>query len=79
MPVVSPARCLPGPSRLLQGDVQGPHSVEQFQKWMTFLSSSKNNDDHKLAYEQFRDVSVWRRGMDCRVPLTLLLDAAARK
>lgn len=37
MPVVSPARCLPGPSRLLQGDVQGPHSVEQFQKWMTFL------------------------------------------
>ena len=42
-------------------------------------SSSKNNDDHKLAYEQFRDVSVWRRGMDCRVPLTLLLDAAGRK
>lgn len=40
-------------------------------------SSSQNNDDHKLAFEQFRDVSVWRRGMDCRVPLTLLLEAAA--
>lgn len=42
-------------------------------------SSSKDNDDHKLAYEQFRDVSVWRRGMDCRVPLTLLLNAASAR
>ena len=29
-----------------------------------------------MAYEQFRSVAVWRKGMDVRVPLTTLLAAA---
>lgn len=55
-----------------QGDVQGPHSVSQFQSWMAFLSQSRE-EQHTLAYEQFRSVAVWRSGMDVRVPLTGLL------
>lgn len=38
--------------------------------------STATSEEHQLAYEQFRGVSVWRRGMDVRVPLTDLLASA---
>lgn len=41
--------------------------------------SVATSDEHKLAYEQFRGVAVWRKGMDVRVPLTALLEAAPPK
>lgn len=60
-----------------QGDIQGPHSIAQFQKWMSFLSKAES-EEHTLAYEQFRSVAVWRKGMDVRVPLTTLLEAVPK-
>lgn len=58
-----------------QGDIQGPHSVTQFREWMKFLKNA-TADQHRLAYEQFCSVSVWRQGMHARVPLLDLLAAA---
>lgn len=71
----APPSLAPPPPAALQGDVQGPHSVEQFHKWMGFLAGAQE-EEHRLAYEQFRGVAVWREGMDVRVPLTALLEAA---
>ena len=43
------------------------------------LCSTATSEEHQLAYGQFRSVAVWRKGMDVRVPLTELLEAATPK
>jgi hypothetical protein len=44
-----------------------------------FVCSAATSEEHQLAYEQFRSVSVWRKGMGVRVRLTQLLDALPPK
>ena len=39
--------------------MQGPHNVAQLQKWMRFLTDSPE-EEHKLAYEQFQGVAVYK-------------------
>lgn len=43
----------------------------------TTTRSTAEAENHRIAYEQFRSVAVWRKGMTVRVPLTALLDAVA--
>ena len=38
--------------------------------------SGSAEEQHQVAYEQFRAVAVWRKGMDVRVPLTAVLEVA---
>ena len=33
------------------------------------------SEEHRLAYEQFCEVAVWRKGMPVRVPISKLLAA----
>lgn len=43
----------------VQGEVQGPHSVAQMLKWMSFLTDS-SSEEHQLAYEQFKSVALYK-------------------
>lgn len=42
---------------------------------MSFLSTT-TDEQHKVAFQQFREIAVWKQGMRARVPVTALLDAA---
>eukprot|EP01024_Parvocaulis_polyphysoides_P037063 TRINITY_DN32965_c0_g1_i1.p1 TRINITY_DN32965_c0_g1~~TRINITY_DN32965_c0_g1_i1.p1 ORF type:complete len:265 (-),score=46.77 TRINITY_DN32965_c0_g1_i1:175-969(-) len=53
-----------------QGSTQGPCSIEQFKQW---LENMKKDDKLLSEYEKFKSVTVWKEGLDKRIPLMLLL------
>lgn len=53
-----------------QGNAQGPCSITQFHVWLHQLRSDAVM---RKEYEQLKAVSVWREGMNVRVPLPTLV------
>jgi hypothetical protein len=67
--------CVPGKG-VVQPAARFRFEVECCARGSRLACSTATSEEHKLAYEQFRGVAVWRKGMDVRVPLTDLLAAA---
>eukprot|EP01025_Chloroclados_australasicus_P045225 TRINITY_DN4935_c0_g2_i10.p2 TRINITY_DN4935_c0_g2~~TRINITY_DN4935_c0_g2_i10.p2 ORF type:complete len:422 (-),score=46.34 TRINITY_DN4935_c0_g2_i10:297-1562(-) len=53
-----------------QGATQGPCSISQFKQWLEYM---KNDGELQTEYEKFKSVTVWKDGLEKRIPLMLLL------